>query len=137
MSKPVFIEPIANKDVGDCCITCLAMLTGRPYQDVIAAAPVGAEKDGMWQREVIATAAALGVVLRSRRRFDLREDDGILMLKPEPPKNPGSRWLRPDHAVLLLNGMVLDPYNGRLWLDVEVYLQQERYRIGSLLTREN
>ena len=126
--KPIFIEPIVNKESGDCCITCLVMWTGRSYQEVIAAAPVGAHVKGMSNREVLAAAAILGVPLEAKRKFDIWEDDGILMLNPEPKKKG-----RYSHAVLLINGAVLDPYNGRFWLDVEVYMRTEHYKPGELL----
>lgn len=127
--KPVFIEPIANKENGDCCLACLVMWTGRSYQDVVAAAPPKAYYKGMTNTAVVETAAKLGTSFVRRRKFDIYEDDGILMLLPEPKKKG-----RSDHAVLLLNGTVLDPFNNRLWLDVEVYMKTEGYRPGELLT---
>ncbi len=130
MGKPIFIEPVINREMGDCTISCLVMWTGKPYPDVIAAAPAGAHKTGMWNKDIVATAAKLGTTLVRKRKFDIREDDGILMLNPEPAKG------RPSHAVILLDGKVLDPYNGRLWLDIEVYLRTERYKTGELLTEE-
>jgi len=126
--KPVFIEPIANKEDGDCCIACLVMWTGRSYQEVIAAAPAKAYKQGMTNTAVVETAAKLGATLVKVRKFDLYEDDGILMLNPDPKKKG-----RFSHAVLLINGAVLDPFNNRFWLDVEVYMKTERYKVGELL----
>ena len=128
MSRPVFIEPIINREQGDCTLACLVMWTGKSYQDVIAACPVGAHKKGLWNYQVVEAAALLGSVLTTKRRYDIHEADGILMLHPGPAKG------RPPHSVVLIDGMVLDPYNGRLWLDVDVYLRQERYRAGVLLT---
>lgn len=136
MPKPVFIEPTFNKDAGDCCITCLVMWTGKGYLDVVAAAPLKAVKNGMGTREVVETAAKLGHTFIAKRKFDLFKDDGVLLLAPTPSKHPGSRWLRPHHAVVLLNGVVLDPFNGRVWPDVEVYLAVEKYKASSLLVEE-
>lgn len=131
MSKPVFIEPLVTKDVGDCTIACLVMWTGKPYPEVIAAAPPNAHKRGMFTKDIIETAAKLGTVFKRRRKFDLHEDDGILTVLPDPTKKG-----RPDHAVVLINGAVLDPFNGRLWLEVETYLRTEQFRIGTLLMEE-
>ena len=131
MSRPVFIEPLVTKDVGDCTIACLVMWTGKPYPDVIAMAPPNAHKKGMYTGKIIETAAKLGTVLSRRRKFDLHEDDGILTVIPHPMKRG-----RPDHAVVLVNGAVLDPFNGRLWLDVDIYLKTEQYRTGVLLVEE-
>ena len=136
MSAPVFIEPVINKEQGDCAITCLVMWTGKSYQDVIAAAPAKAHRQGMSGRQIVATAGKLGSRLRARRAYDLHGDDGILMLNPDPSKNPGQRWIRPSHAVVLVSGMILDPYNGRLWLDAEVFVKAERYRPGELLAED-
>lgn len=125
--RPIFIEPLINREMGDCALTCLVMWTGRSYQEVIAACPPGAHKKGMWNRDVIKAAATLGATLERKRKFNLHEDDGILMLNPVPSKG------RPSHTVVLLDGMVLDPYNGRLWLEVDIYLKTERYKTGELL----
>ena len=136
MSAPIFIEPVVNREQGDCVLSCLVMWTGKSYQDVIASAPANAHRNGMNGREVVTTAARLGTQLRSRRTYDLHADDGILMLNPTPKKHPGQKWLRPSHAVLLLNGMILDPYNGRLWLDADVFLTTEKYKTGHLLAED-
>ncbi len=136
MPTPVFIEPDYNKETGDCCITCLKMWTGKGYTTIIEAAPLGAHKDGMSSREVVETARVLGVEFKVKRKFDLYKDDGILMLRPIPKKHSGQRWLRPHHAVLLFNGVVVDPFNGRIWPDVEVYLSVEKYVTSMLLIEE-
>ena len=131
MSAPIFIEPVINREPGDCTISCLVMWTGKPYPEVIAAAPAGAHKWGMFNKQIIATAATLGTTLVRRRKFDVSAEEGILVLNPVPAKG------RPSHAVILLNGKVLDPYNGRLWLDVETFLRVERWKVGELLTEED
>jgi hypothetical protein len=125
--RPIFIEPVINREMGDCALACLVMWTGRSYQEVISVCPPGAHKQGMWNRDVVKAGAALGATFERKRKFNLHEDDGILMLNPVPSKG------RPSHTVVLLDGMVLDPYNGRLWLDVDIYLKTERYEIGELL----
>jgi len=127
MSRPVFIEPVINREMGDCTLTCLVMWTGKPYQDVIAVCPVGAHKKGLWNYQIVEAAGRLGSTLITKRHYNIHEDDGILMLHPDPAKG------RPPHAVVLVNSAVLDPYNGRLWLDVDTYLQVERYKAGVLL----
>src|SRR6266540_3593628 len=118
--RPIFIEPTINREPGDCAMSCLVMWTGRPYQDVIAACPPGAHKKGVWTRDILKASVTLGATLERKRCFNIHEDDGILMLSPVPSRG------RPTHSVVLLNNTVLDPYNGRLWLDVETYLRVER-----------
>ena len=90
----------------------------------------------MYGCEVIAAAVKLGATLRARRKFDLHADSGILMLNPLPKRHPGQRWIRPSHAVVLVSGMVLDPYNGRLWLDADLFLLTEQYKPGALLAED-
>lgn len=126
---PIFIEPIIQKDTGDCAVTALVMITGKPYPDVVRAAPNRAHKSGMSTKEIIETAAILGVKLVRRRKFHMNEDTGILTLISEDPK-------RHDHVVLLLEGTIYDGYAGRLWFDPEVFLQTEKYRVGTLLRME-
>lgn len=136
MDEPVFFEPMIQKEAGDCGISCLAMLLGKSYQEVIAAAPANAHKKGLSMRGIRDTALKLGTPLRLRRKLDLKEDIGILGLLPDPTHNNG-RIKRDEHVALLIEGHIYDTYVGRLWLDVDTYLQVERYRLGSLLTRED
>lgn len=136
MSEPVFIEPLVQRESGDCGIACLVMLTGKSYPEVCTAAPHNAFKKGMQNREVIATAAKLGLrlVQHHRARINWSEDVGILTLLPTPAYNGTTK--RDEHYVLLLEGLIYDGYNGRLWFEVETYLAHERYRVGTLLRRE-
>ncbi len=83
--EPIFIEPVFQKDSGDCAICCLAMLLGKPYPDVIAACPKEyrgkpyvAVKNGMTNWMMIAAAQVLGTTLSVYHRVDLLEDTGIL-----------------------------------------------------------
>ncbi len=135
MNEPVFFEPMVQKESGDCGISCLAMLLGKSYQEIIQYAPVNAHKKGMSMQAIRDTAAKLGTPLRLRRKIDLKEDIGILGLLPDPTHNGKTR--RDEHVALLIEGHIYDTYVGRLWLDVDTYLQVERYRLGSLLTRED
>lgn len=136
MSVPIFIEPVVNREQGDCAISCLMMWTGKGYREVCDAAPLKAHRNGMAIREIIAAAEKLGARFRTRRKYDPHADSGILMLNPEPRRHRGQRWLRPFHAVVLIDGKVLDPYNARLWLDVDVYLSAEQYKPGILLAED-
>lgn len=130
MNEPVFIEPIVQRDIGDCAIACLAMLVGKSYPEVVAAAPARAYQRGMHNREVVETAAKFGIRLIRRRKFDPKDDIGILILNSVPPRKSAS------HAVLLLEGQIYDAANGRLWLDVDVYFRLENWKPGTLLTME-
>jgi len=122
----VFVEVVTAKESGDCSIASLAMWTGKPYAQVVGKAPRRAYDVGMTNKEILDTARRLGCALTASRRFQLHEDSGILTLLPIRKK--GSH-----HAVVLLDGHVIDPSNGRIWPDPDVYLQVERYRPGVLL----
>ena len=117
------------KTTHDCAVVCLAMYLGKPYPEVVQAAPANALKRGMFITDIIRTAAALGTVLHNRRRFDLKDDTGLLRVSPlKTGEQP--------HLVLLLEGLIYDPSAGRLWLDVDTFLATERYRPTTLLTME-
>ena len=135
MNEPVFIEPLFQKDRGDCAICCLVMLLGKTYPEIVAVAPPKAVTQGMWLKEIIAVALRLGTKLKRIQKFDLHESIGIMSLTPVPTHNGKVR--RDAHVALLLEGKVYDPLAGRLWLDVDVFLQQERYTVSSLLVRED
>ena len=135
MSEPVFIEPTIQRESGDCTIACLKMLAGKSYTEVINASPAGSHKNGMANYQTIATAAKLGLTLVQRRKFNQDEDIGILTLIPDPRKN--GKVSRDEHVVVLLKGMVYDAYNARLWLNIDAFLAHERYRVGTLLRRED
>lgn len=130
MSPPIFIEPVLAKEGADCTIACLAMWTGRAYQEVVSLCPPKAPVRGMYIKDVVAVAAQLGTTLIRKRRFDLHEDDGLLTLIPLPPNTI-------QHIVVLVNGTVVDPYNGRWWLDVEAFLRERHYRPSELLVEED
>lgn len=136
MTEPVFIELSIQRESGDCTIACLHMLIGKSYLDVIKAAPPRAHKAGMTCKAMIETAAKLGVALCMRRKYDIHEDTGILSLNPDPAHNVG-HIKRDEHVVLLLNGMIYDAYNGRMWFDPDIFLKHERYAPGTLLTVES
>lgn len=135
MPETLFIEPMVQKDSGDCGIACIHMLSGRSYTDVVKAAPHHSYKHGMTMKQIVETAATVGLTLRHRRKYDLSDDRGILGLIPDPTHNGKTK--RDEHVVLLLEGHIYDTYAGRLWLDIGMFLQQERYRVGTLLRVES
>ena len=137
MTEPLFIEPVFQKDRGDCGICCLVMLLGQPYLTVVRASPrtyLGKPYNpvfsGMTGRMMVDTAQKFGVRLRATRTFDLQEDSGILTVMKARIKKPSE-----THAVLLVRGSIVDPVDGRFWPEVDVFLQAERYRTGTLLKR--
>jgi hypothetical protein len=102
------------------------MWTGKSYQEIVALCPPKAYVRGMYIKDVVAVAATLGVTFIRKRRFNIHEDDGILTLIPLPPN-------KIQHAVVLVNGTVMDPYNSRWWLDVDAFMRERKYRPSELL----
>lgn len=135
MQTPLFIEPLFQKDSGDCAICCLVMLLGKTYPEIVKASPseylgkpYSCVKDGMTGKMMIETAAKFGATLKTVKKFDLQEDDGILTVRKLTAKSGSD-----SHAVLLINGKIMDPMDGRLWFDVEDFLRVNEYRTGTLL----
>jgi len=141
--EPIFIEPIFQKDAGDCAIACLTMLLGKPYVNVVQACPreylgrpYNPVKSGMTNWMMIEAAQKLGVTLSVYRKFDLYEDIGILTVLKGHARTQKNKD-KDTHAVLLVKGTILDPTDGRLWPQVDTFLQVEEYRTGTILKRED
>jgi hypothetical protein len=137
MSEPLFVEPLFQKDSGDCAICCLVMLLGKTYPEVVRATPTvycgkpwNCVKGGMTNRMMIQTAAKLGTALIQIRKFDLSEDTGILTVRDIKAHKDSD-----CHAVLLSKGLIIDPMDGRLWFDADDFLRVKKYRTGTLLRR--
>lgn len=137
-AEPLFIEPLFQKDSGDCAICCLVMLLGKTYPEVVRAAPHvyrnkpwDPVKDGMTNRMMIEAAQKLGTGLIQTHKFALDEDRGILTVRGVDTHKD-----KDCHAVLLTRGAIIDPADGRLWFDVEEFLEVKKYRTGTLLRRD-
>lgn len=114
----------------DCGIVALAMLTGTPYEEVLAAsARVTSCERGLYLHEIEKTADVLGVQLKRRRRNTYDPDTATGILHVYNLK----RALY--HVVILWEGVVID--NGKVWQELDVYLATEGYKAGSLLTRDD
>lgn len=139
MDEPIFIEPIFQKDSGDCAVCCLVMLLGKPYPDVVAACPAeylgkpyNAVKSGMTSKMMIEAANKLGATLKLHHTVDLQEDTGILTVLKGKKRTPQNKD-KDTHAVMLINGSIIDPMDARFWPSVETFLQVEDYRTGTIL----
>ena len=140
--EPIFIEPVFQKDSGDCAICCLVMLTGKPYPAVVAACPkeylgklYNPVKDGLTGKMMAEAAHKLGVTLSTYRKFDLYEDTGILTVLKGHTRTQKNKD-KDTHAVILVRGSIIDPADGRYWPEVDTFLQVEEYRIGTIMKRE-
>lgn len=81
----------------DCALVSLAIYLGLDYPDVVRAVTITDKKqgtDGLSLRAIVRTASLLGYRLIVRRKFDLDEDYGIVVIA--------------DHCGVLRNGLVMD-----------------------------
>lgn len=110
----------------DCAIVALAMYLGVSYEDVLREVALVDKRNkgrsGLWTRQIKQVAKRLGFALTVKRKVDLDEDYGILLLS--------------DHVAVLRNGLILDT-NGVVW-DIHDYIAaQESVCIeGVLITPE-
>lgn len=119
---------VEQRAEGDCGIAALATWTGQSYEDVYVACSavdrVKRGRSGLRVKDLIETAAKLGVTLRMKRRPDLDEDDGILSVNWTTKRTYGG------HYVVLRNGLVLD---GKAATPVDDYMVENSGKAGVLL----
>jgi hypothetical protein len=120
---PIAVCPVMQTG-DDCAIVAMSMYTGLPYPHVAAAVAAMAPRAflrGMWTKEMQRIAKLLGVTLKYRRKFD-HEGTGILLLQLEDG----------CHAVLLFQGVVINPGDGQVW-DYDAYLAKSKAKPLGLL----
>jgi ABC-type bacteriocin/lantibiotic exporter with double-glycine peptidase domain len=101
---------------GDCGCSCLSAVLGHSYEDVYVEVshidPKWRGKQGLYNREMIAVAARLGVRLQATRRFDLDSDEGVLRVRPDSKRSPINEH---GHFVVLEDGFIYCPKVGSRW----------------------
>ena len=130
------MEPIiAQRRDQDCAVAALGWFFHLRYEDAFVAAvsvqPNLIRGGGLTVREIQRVGERLGRPLRrvDRRRVDLEEDSGILIVNwNEPAKQDGSY----GHCVVLRKGTIICPRLPSAW-DAAEYLAAENGRIGTLL----
>lgn len=127
---PPVVQIQVQRAPGDCAVCALAMLLGRSYEDVLGAAVKSTSSarvhhNGMFTRQMKATAKRLGIVLTLRRGFDLEQDEGVLALARDGEQ----------HAVLLKAGLIFDG-DGTVW-EPETFCAHYLYRPVSLLVKDD
>lgn len=134
MTKPIAIHPSRQYSDGDCSLAALAMLSGRPYASVRATVNAlypKAKDEGVTPRQLLRISRALKFPLRQRVLHDTLSEDlddatGLLVVA----KRIGRRWH--GHAVVLFDGVVLDPSDGLLW-NLDAYLAESAWTLDYLL----
>jgi ABC-type bacteriocin/lantibiotic exporter with double-glycine peptidase domain len=124
--KPVAIKVIMQNTGADCAVAALAMGLGRPYEAVSDALPQrsAAMRHGLSVKQIINVAKRLGRTLR-RVKFNEDEHSGILSLT--------QRDTGLGHVVLYVEGVIINPADGVVWLDVGTYLRTGDWSIDCIL----
>lgn len=128
MDAPI-IRYVPQRHEGDCSVACLAMVCGVSYEQALIA--LGKQephvcKRGAWSYQMRNAAKALGFATRSRRKFDLESDHGILGIK--------FKAVNHEHVVVLWEGRIIDTDFGLYMADV--YFSVNEARPTSLLVVE-
>lgn len=133
MSLP-FVELVPQQEKGDCAIAALAMLLGKRYLDVYAAAVTKAfprpHSSGMYTRQLIQLAQRFDVRLLFTRSWDMENDCGLLTVE-KINKQPDEFA---QHLVLLKFGLIFDT-DLTVW-EPEDYFRMQGFRPVSLLVEE-
>lgn len=128
MTVPHVVAPVMQRTSHSCGVAALAMLLGKPIEVVMPVALTVRPKlhtRGMWLKDLIATAAALGVKLRRRHPRELNEDSvAVLFMRPKA----GAA----GHFVLSFQGVIVDPATGLVW-DDDAFRQASKMRPFSAL----
>lgn len=125
MSGPLAVEPIMQKDSGDCGAASLAMYLSIPYRQVCdAALKVVPDffNHGMTRGEMVTVARLLGYDLKRSAKFNLEEDNGVMFM----------HYRKSYHAVLLFGGVLINPSDGLIWLP-EAYINKSHFKPVTLL----
>lgn len=123
---------VRQRGDGDCGVAALAILAEVPYEDayvaVAAIDPKRRGKSGLFNRQLIAAAAELGIDLAPTRRYELDDDEGILRVRWNDPKRGGLG----GHFVAVKAGVIYCPSDGNpiAWSE---YLERFQARPCSLL----
>jgi len=122
---PTILEPIVQKNIGDCALASLAMLLGLPYQDVSAEALRMTRKPhttGLGTKQINALAKRLKAKLEKVPHPDLEVETGIIYL---------SYPSGDEHAAVLFEGILINPADGLIY-SLDVYLATHKAEINGL-----
>lgn len=120
MPPAIVTRIVPQRELADCAIAAMAMLSGRSYEDVLREVVLADPKDrgrtGLSDHQIRKVMKALGVPVRHRARIDYDEDYGLLRLH--------------DHMCVLRNGLIVE--NDTLW-DVDDWRRQRGYQDENLV----
>lgn len=122
MSDRVTVDPIMQKDGGDCAVACLAMFLGVGYAEVRKVVHRKVGQDGLTDRQIINAAKKFGRTLRLVGEWE----DTIGILKVERPVHDAPKTIE-YHVVMFINGVVYNPADGLIWESVEALKAHRRW----------
>lgn len=131
--EPVVVKPAMMLSTGDCGITCLTMLLGVTYADVIRALPrklpvKAAMEEGLECSQLIRVARKLGHKLAWREEPE-EDEIGIVYLE---------RTVGHDaHAALYLKGVIYNPADGLLYTDDDAFYARGQWKVEGFMRRED
>jgi len=132
MTEPVVFEPVIMKDVWDCGVSCIAMLTGTSWQDVRKQIRFK-RPEGLSVHEVKRICKALGHPLVARKDVHT-EDIGMLVLdRLSDPARPNGD--HEGHYVMFFNGSIYNPAQNEVWTSPEAYTAKGRWTVVGILKR--
>jgi hypothetical protein len=125
---PALVEIHVQKNLSDCAVASLAMISGRPYRVVseaaVAAAPT-VHTRGLWTTQILAIAKAIKFPLR-RVKHPLDDDTGLVIVKDATGKTNDC------HVAALFQGVLIDPATGNVW-DFDTYLHTQQWVVIGFL----
>lgn len=128
MASPEVIEPIIQKDEGDCAVASVAMLLNLSYREVSEAAlkkfKSRPHTHGLSLRQIKSLMKHFGHDTKSIHPNDveMNEETGIVSISK--PEN--------GHAAVIFNGIIIDPSDGLLYTP-DAYLAYKKGKITRLL----
>lgn len=137
--EPVVIEVVVQKDIADCGVAALAMLTGKSYGEVMAVVPARTRGDlskkGISVAQLRKYAKALGCPLRYVKDGDLSNVVGILDLQRYAEEgNPRKGY--EGHLAIVAKGVVINPNDGGIWTDIDAFFKTRRWAPLGVLVRQ-
>jgi hypothetical protein len=100
----------------DCAIAALATLAPALSYHRIATAGKRVSptqgRDGFYNREVLALAAAVGIMLRPVRRYNLDRDAGLLRIEATERRGARAKAVQHAHFVCVRDGLILEVADG-------------------------
>lgn len=127
MASPEVIEPIIQKEDGDCGLAAVAMLCCKPYREVSEIAlkifKTRPHSEGLDLRQLKTLIRKLGEnpISLAPKDVDITEETGIVSIAK---KNP--------HYAILFQGSIIDPANGLIYT-VDAYCAEHKARITRLI----